>query len=48
MTKIFKTFDADKHFKNIDEDENYKLTWTSEINEENQIRYQFCKYERIK
>lgn len=48
VTKIFKAFDADKHFKNIDEDENYKLTWTSEINEENQIRYQFCKYERIK
>lgn len=48
VTKIFKGFDADKHFKNIDEDKNYKLTWTSEILEENEIRYQFCKYERIK
>ena len=47
VTKIYKAFEADKHFKNMDEDENYKITWKSDMQEENGIKYQFCKYERI-
>lgn len=46
VTKIFKAFEADKHFKNMDEDDSYHITWTSKIQEENGIKYQFCKYER--
>jgi dihydrofolate reductase len=47
VTKIFDAFDADKHFPNMDEDENYRITWESEIFEENNTEYQFVKYERI-
>lgn len=48
VTKIFDTFKADKHFANMDEDKNYKETWQSDIQEENGVKYQFVKYERIK
>lgn len=47
VTKIFDVFDADKHFPNMDEDENYRITWESEVFEENNTEYQFVKYERI-
>lgn len=47
VTKIFQKFDADKHFKNMDQDDNYEVTWKSEMQEENGIKYQFYKYERI-
>lgn len=46
VTKIFDAFDAEKHFPNMDEDENYHITWKSEIFEENNTKYQFVKYER--
>lgn len=46
VTKIFEAFDADRHFRNMDEDSNYEVTWESGIQEEKGIRYQFVKYER--
>lgn len=46
VTKIFEEYPADKSFKNMDEDVRYKVTWTSDVQEEKGIRYQFVKYER--
>ncbi|MEG0918674.1 MAG: dihydrofolate reductase [Anaerovoracaceae bacterium] len=46
VTKIFEAFDADRYFRNMDEDSNYEMTWKSDIQEEKGIRYQFVKYER--
>lgn len=47
LTKIYDVFEADKHFKNMDEDDRYSITWKSDIYEENGVKYQFFKYERI-
>lgn len=46
ITKIYDSFEADKHMVNIDERGGYRITWKGEVNEENGIRYQFFKYER--
>ncbi len=45
VTKIYKGFDADTYFPNLDE-LGYKVTWESEIQEEKGITYRFLKYER--
>lgn len=49
VTKIDESFEADKHFENLDELANagvMKLTWESEEHIENGISYKFTMYER--
>ena len=46
ITKIFDAFEADRYMVNIDEMDEYEVTWKSEIMEENGTKYQFFKYER--
>src|SRR5665648_710798 len=41
VTKIDKTFDADKFFHNLDEDENFSVVDESEVIEENGTSYKF-------
>lgn len=46
VTKIDKSYEADKFFPNLDEDEEFEVVWESEIKEENGTRYQFVEYRR--
>ncbi|MCI8630743.1 MAG: dihydrofolate reductase [Firmicutes bacterium] len=49
ITKIDAEFDADKHFENLDELADcgmMKITYESEVMEENGVRYRFLKYSR--
>lgn len=46
ITKIFYSFDSDVKIKNVDEMPNFKITWKSDINEENGYKYQFIEYRR--
>lgn len=48
ITKIGRTFTADRYFRNLDEDKDFQVTWESEEMEENGIPYRFMKYERKK
>ena len=48
ITKIFKSFDADRFFVNMDEMKELEITWKSDIQEENGIKYQFTEYKRKK
>ena len=45
VTKIHASFEADRHFPNLDE-AGYRITWESPMQEEKGIAYQFLKYER--
>lgn len=46
ITKIYRTFEADTHFVNLDEDNNFEVVWQSGSNEENGISYEFFEYRR--
>ena len=46
ITKIDAEFPADRHFRDLDADEDFEVTWESEPMEENGIGYRFLKYER--
>lgn len=46
VTKIDKTFDADKFFCNLDEEEEFSVVWESEIKEDDGTRYRFVEYRR--
>lgn len=46
ITKIYDKFPADVHFVNLDEMDEFKVTWEDEIMEEGGIKYRFVKYER--
>lgn len=46
VTKIQKTFDADKHFPNLDQSDSFEKTWQSELIEEKGVQYRFEKYSR--
>ena len=48
ITRIDAEFDADRHFVDMDAQEDFEVTWTSEPMEENGIGYRFYKYERKK
>lgn len=48
VTRIEKTFPADRHLMNLDQDQNFHVTWKSEEMEENGVSYRFMKYERKK
>ncbi len=46
ITKIFASFDADKHLMNVDRMRSFELVWESDIKEENGISYQFLEYRK--
>lgn len=46
ITRIYRTFPADRYFPNMDARGDFKVIWESEVQEENGIRYQWFKYER--
>ena len=47
ITKIFASFDADKHLMNVDKMRSFALVWESNVMEENGISYQFLEYRRM-
>lgn len=47
VTKIFKDFNADRFFENLDENTDFIGVPIAEPLEEDGIRYQFWKYERV-
>lgn len=46
ITKIEGSYDADKFFPNLDEDDDFLVVWESETYEENGTRYKFVEYRR--
>lgn len=46
VTKVYKDFDADTYFPNIDEMFGWEIYEKSEMKEHNGIKYQFIKYRR--
>jgi Dihydrofolate reductase len=46
ITKIYDKFKADRYFVDLDKDDDFQVTWQSEVMEENGIKYRFMKYER--
>lgn len=47
VTKINEEYQADRFFKNLDQETNFKVTWESDVQEDSGVRYKFLKYERI-
>ena len=48
ITKIYKSFEADRFFVNMDEEDDFEIIYKSDIKEENDTKYQFVTYERKK
>ena len=46
VTKVDEEFDADRHFRNLDENDHYDVVEKSDVMEENGIKYQFVHYMR--
>ncbi|MEG1930046.1 MAG: dihydrofolate reductase [Anaerovorax sp.] len=46
VTKIYKEFQADKHFENLDEREDLSIVWESPMQVEKDILYKFIEYRR--
>lgn len=46
ITKIFETYDADKHLMNVDKMRSFELVWESDVQEENGVQYQFLEYRK--
>lgn len=46
ITKIYKTFDADRFFTNLDGREDMEIVWKSEMQDHNGLKYQFFEYRR--
>ena len=46
ITKIYKSFDADKFFVNLDEMDDLEIVWSSEIHSYKGLDYQFFEYRR--
>ena len=46
ITKIYKKFDADRFFTDLDQDPGFQVVWESDVQEENGIRYQWFEYKR--
>lgn len=48
ITKIYKKYEADRHFKNLDEESSWKIKEKSEMMYKNEeISFQFLVYERV-
>lgn len=48
ITKIDNTFDAQKFFPNLDEDDEFQMTSEGDTNSENGVDYKFTEYKRVK
>lgn len=48
VTKIDKTFDAQKFFPNLDEDKEFRMVSEGNVNSENGVDYRFTEYKRVK
>ncbi len=49
ITKILKSYDNfDTSIINLDEEEDWKIVWESEVYEENGLEFKYVNYERIK
>lgn len=48
LTKIDAVFPADRHFLNLDEEDEWELAWEGEPVEEKGITYRFTEYKRIR
>lgn len=46
ITKIFNTFEADRHFENLDERKDIELVWEGPLQEYNGLQYKFTEYRR--
>ena len=46
VTKMHANLNADRFMVNLDEDARFRVTWESELQNENGIEYQFVLYER--
>ena len=46
VTRICASFPADRSFPNLDERDDLEITWKSDMQEDNGIKYQFFKYMR--
>lgn len=46
ITRIFEEFPADRHFVDLDEVNDFKVVWESDVKEENGIKYKFVEYKR--
>ncbi len=46
ITKIFESFDADKHLMNVDKMRRFEVAWESDVQEENGVQYQFVEYRK--
>ncbi len=46
ITKIFVTFEADKHLMNVDKMRSFELVWESDVQEEGGVQYQFLEYRK--
>jgi len=46
ITKIFETFEADRHFENLDHCQDVELVWESDVKQHNGIEYKFTEYRR--
>lgn len=46
VTKIFKTFEADSYFENLDNMDDMELVWESDIQEHKGLKYKFTEYRR--
>lgn len=48
VTKIFVDHEnVDTYFPNLDKDENWKCVYTSEVQQENNVKFQLCVYRRV-
>ena len=47
VTKMHADLHADKFMVNLDEDDDFKETWKSEMHSENGIDYEFTMYEKV-
>lgn len=48
ITKIDAEFDADKHFENLDQSDEYEFVSEDEPIEENGVSYRFTQYRRVR
>jgi len=49
ITKLHAAFEADIYFRNLDDEpESFAALWSSDIFEENGVKYQFFEYARVK
>lgn len=46
VTKVDKAFNSDTYIRNVDENPNFKVVWTSEEMEEKGLKFRFVEYRR--